>query len=44
MAFSVSLAMITSVLNMFTRDVKKIVNATIKLFIDNGIRDRCNGF
>ncbi|MBE6060630.1 MAG: ABC transporter permease [Clostridium sulfidigenes] len=33
MAFSVSLAMITSVLNMFTRDVKKIVNATMRMLM-----------
>lgn len=31
--FSISLAMITSVLNMFTRDVKKMVNASMRLLL-----------
>ena len=32
-AFSISLAMVTSVLNMFTRDVKKAVNASMRLLM-----------
>lgn len=32
-AFSISLAMITSVLNMFTRDVKKFINAIMRLLM-----------
>lgn len=31
--FSISLAMVTSVLNMFTRDVKKAVNASMRLLM-----------
>lgn len=32
-AFSISLAMVTSVLNMFTRDVKKAVNSSMRLLM-----------
>ena len=32
-AFSISLSMITSVLNMFTRDVKKAINASMRLLM-----------
>lgn len=32
-AFSISLSMVTSVLNMFTRDVKKAVNASMRLLM-----------
>ena len=32
-AFGISLAMVTSVLNMFTRDVKKMVNASMRMLL-----------
>ncbi len=33
MAFSISLSMVTSVLNMFTRDVKKMVSASMRMLM-----------